>query len=293
MVDSFPREERDALLARSRDLWARLYPESDPRPGDGESLLIREAYYQCLAEYGDRLPRVPMGQCPFTGDPLLRAIDPYGFDGYWWHVDPVVNVQEPRTSPMFQVLLGAVTLGRPAPTEAGDRVLPGPDVPFVIPRLLALPGMQAVIARVELATGDTAWPISYWSDQELSPGLLHQPWCRDMFWFLSESTGEEAWSISNAEWDFDLARWAADGKLSWLDLTAPSPQLQRTDLEFLAALPGERRPQQFAGGQRTYLELPDGSAMVPFGEPDLDEPPPITPEQIAAMEADHRKRNEK
>jgi hypothetical protein len=284
VTDPFPKEERDALVARLRDLWARMYPEGAPPPPP-ELARLRESYYQGLAEYGDRLPRVPMGRCPFTGEPLLRSIDPWGVDGYWWHVSCVAPVEEPRAPAAFKVLLGALTLGRAAPVEAKEPVKPGPEVPFVVPALLDLPGMQAVIAKVPLPSGDVAWPVSYWSEQEIDPKRLHQPWLRDMWWFPGPS-GDAAWSIANDRWDFELVKWARSGKLSWVDLAAADPPLVREGLEFLERLPGERRPQLLAEGERELLELPDGTPVIPFGEPDDAPAKPLTPEEEAILESD-------
>ncbi len=288
MTDSLPKDQRDALVARGADLWARMYPQGGgDRPPQGEFLRMREAYYQVLAEYADRLPRVPMGVNPFSGDVLLRTFDPFGFDGWWWHVDLVVELEEPRAGSEFQVLLGAVTLNRPAPTEVGgDAVRPGPDVPFVVPALMELPGMQAVISRIEMPTGDVAWPISYWSDREIPPNLLHQPWCREMWWFQDPESGKSAWSIANDVWDFDLKPWVERGKLAWADVTADEPALSRDLAEAVFSLEGQRRPQAFADGEREFLEPPDGERVVPFGEPDDGEVKPLSPEDEAELEGD-------
>ena len=285
MAQPFPKEERDALVARCREQWALLFPAEGPPPSPPERSQLRERYYQGLAEYADRLPRIPMGACPFTGEILLRSFDPFGLDGWWWHLDRPMRVEEPRAPAAFQVLLGAWKLGRPAPTEVKNVVKPGPDVPFVVPALFTLPGMQAVIARVELPTGDVAWPISYWSEEKIDQKNLHQPWCREMFWFPTES-GAAGWSIANFPWDFDLAKWVAVGKLAWVDLKEAAPKVVRENLSFLYDLPGDRAPQLLAEGERNLLELPDGVPVNPFGEADDAEVAPLTPEEEKLLERD-------
>src|SRR5262249_20398865 len=147
-------------------------------------------------------------------------------------------IDEPDAPPAFQVMLGALALHAREPIETRDEVIPGPEVPFVVPRLLALPEMVAVIARVECETGDTAYPISYWSTAEIPALDLHQPWLRQERWV------DGAWSILTDPWDFDLARWFDLGKLAWWDAESgrvidgrsgePCPFLD---------LPGERAPQ--------------------------------------------------
>lgn len=285
MAEPFPKEERDRLLAKGRELWARMYPEDGSDPSPADFARWREAFYQAVAEYSDRLPRVPFGACPFTGEPLLRAIDPYGVDGWWWHVDCIAVVEEPRAPAALQLLLGALTLGKREPAEALDPVKPGPEVPFVIPSLLALPGMRAVVGRIELPTGDIAWPISYWSGEEIDPIDLHQPWLRDVHWFTDEN-GDSAWTIANDVWDFDLAKWVRSGQLLWADLSGDTPRIA-DPAPLLADLPGERRPQLLAAGSRSFLPLPDGNRVVPFGEPpDPEKPPKLTPEEAKALEGD-------
>lgn len=285
MAEPFPKEERDRLLAKGRELWARMYPEDGSDPSPADFARWREAFYQAVAEYSDRLPRVPFGVCPFTGEPLVRAIDPHGVDGWWWHVDCIAVVEEPRAPAAFRLLLGALALGKREPTEALDAVKPGPEVPYVIPSLLALPGMRAVVGRIELPTGDVAWPVSYWSEEEIDPIDLHQPWLRDVHWF-TDGNGSSAWTIANDVWDFDLAKWVRSGQLAWADLSVAPPVLA-DPAPLLADLPGERRPQLLAGGSRSFLPLPDGNRVVPFGEPpDPEKPPKLTPEESKALEGD-------
>ena len=80
---------------------------------------------------------------------------------------------------------------------------PGPEVPFVVPNLLELPGMIAVVGRIELETGDVAYPIAYFSDKKTRATDLHATWLRSEYWFKDES-GNSCWNISNDEWSFDL-----------------------------------------------------------------------------------------
>ena len=285
MAEAFPQEERDSLVRRAREHWARMYPASGPKPDAATFTRTRERYYQALAEYSDRLPRVVLGVCPFTGEPLRRAFDPFGVDGWWWHVDCVIAVEEPRAPAAFQLLMGAYTLGRPEPSEARNPVKPGPDVPCVIPALLALPGMRAVVGRVPLPSGDVAWPISYWSTEEIHPVDLHQPWLRDTYWFTDDA-GKSGWSIANDVWDFDLKKWVDAGQLFWADLEAEVPVIAADPAPLLAERSGTRQPQLLADGRRQFLPLPDGARVVPFGEADDPETTRLTPAELAALEGD-------
>ncbi|MEZ5065024.1 MAG: hypothetical protein R3B81_09820 [bacterium] len=285
-MSGFKREERDTVVREIYDLRAKLFPPGDEPPDFHE---LRERYYQRLAEYLDRIPRVPVSVCPFTGQVVKRALDPWGFDGQFWHEALSRRPEEPRTSANFQVLLGAVALRRDAPTECRDAVKPGPDVPFVVPNLLALPGMVAVVSRVRLETGDDAYPIAYFAEDPslIKPADLHQPWLRPDYWFENDE-GDQVWSIANDVWDFDLAPWLDSGQVRWTDLEQASPVVHRlgegVDCPFLD-LPGQRQPQLYADGERSWLPVPNGAVVSPFEERDPEEEDPKALEEFLAADA--------
>jgi hypothetical protein len=266
-MPALTQPERQALLGRAWELERQLYPEDRSQAPQGRpAARLREGYYQILAEYADRLPRIVFSACPFTGEPLKHSFDPWGLDGPWWHMDREVEIEEPKAPAAFKALLGAVALRGRKPREARDPVLAGPDVPFVVPRLLGLPGMVAVVSCVELATGDLAYPVAYYSTEEIPQRRLHQFWLQQEHWFELEG-GKSGWLIANDVWDFDLLPWIQSGKLRWI---APGdPEARVVDGRVNGAcpfvgLPGERLPQSIAAGERSVLELPDGTPINPF-----------------------------
>jgi hypothetical protein len=262
------RAERDALLSQLRETDRKLFPgptgQTLPKR---ERLRAQDDAHRIMGEYGDRLDRVRMGICPFTGGELKRSFDRFDLAGPWWWMDRPFDIDEPAPPPAFKVLLGAVNLNGRVPSEVADAVLPGPDVPFVVPNLLKLPGMVAVISELDLESGDRAYPISYWSPEEIPPDMLHQPWLRQEFWF--DDGAAQSWIIANDQWDFDLAKWIAAGKVFWLppgeaalvgtQSNRPCPYVD---------LKGDRLPQSLAGGERELLELPTGEIVNPFEEDD-------------------------
>ena len=266
MADSLTKEERDLLIEEMVRIDAELYPDDDSDgPGVRASILLREKFYQVKGEYADRLPRLVLSRCPFSGEPLKRAFDPFGLDGPWWHSLNDVVFDEPRPPAAFQVLLGAVNFHGRIPVEVREEVRPGPGVPFVVPRLMGLPQMRAVIGQMKLATGDTAYPVAYFSTAEIEPILLHQPWCRKDYWFPTES-GDAGWSIANDVFDFDLAPYLADGRLWWTDLSDPQGRvlgLRDGECPFLD-LPGDRELQQVVAGEVGLIGLPTGVPVNPF-----------------------------
>ncbi len=269
-LSAFPKDARDKLVARIKEL-------SDVVDGPGPSTLdehakgrLRDEMMAALAEYADRLPRVVMGVCPFTGEALRRSFDPYGFDGPWWHKTRTFPIEEPRPPASFKVLLGAVALHGRTPAEATEEVIPGPEVPFVVPRLLSLPGMIAVVSRLDMVTGDVAYPVAYFSDAAVSPRQLHQFWCREEFWFKDDQ-GKSGWLIATDPWDFDLAPWVASGKLRWLRPGEPERGLvdgSSGEACPYVDLPGDREAQGMEQGQRGLMPPPDGAPSMPFGEGD-------------------------
>jgi hypothetical protein len=257
--------ERKALLDKARDLDRQLYPANTAQMPEGrERSIIEEAYFRVAAEYADRLPRVPMSVCPHTGDIFRKSFDPWGVDGFWWHKDREVDIEEPVPPPTRKVLLGALHFHGRTPKEAAESVLPGPEVPFVVPRLLELPGMVAVISSLKMHTGDTAYPIAYFSTETIEHPYLHQFWLDEDYWF--EQDGKSGWLIANDIWDFDLEPWIRRGKLRWTDIEGDTMKLvepKAGNCPFIN-LPGDRQPQSVGGGVRELLDLPDGTPVNPY-----------------------------
>jgi hypothetical protein len=261
------REERNDLVARIQEIDRLMNPPPDqPQPTTKRRLQLKEALFQALGEYSDRLPRVIMSACPFTGRHLKRAFDPYGLDGPWWHKDRFVSIEEPSAPTSFKVLLGALSLQGRIPEEVTENVIPGPEIPYVVPRLLDLPGMTVVISQLELDTGDVAYPIAYFSEESIPAGSLHQPWLRQEHWFKNDK-GHAVWSIHNDVWDFDLEPYIAAGKLKWIQPGDPSYSLHDNDSDFscpYSDLPGNRLPQSLEDGEQDFMDLPTGELLNPF-----------------------------
>ncbi len=218
-----------------------------------------------LSSYGDALPPVRVSTCPHCGGELDYVFDPFGLDGMWWASGGPVSTRMPD-EPHFKVLLGAIDFhGRePAEAAANRRVLPGPGVPFVVPRLLELPGMIVVISACDLPRGDTAYLMAYFSDAPLDPRDLHQPWGRDTFTFPDED-GDARWTAATDPWDFDLHQWIEKGRVKWINPGDRAFTLQQSGACPYVDLPGRREPQVIEVGKLGTLPLPDGEPFDPFG----------------------------
>jgi hypothetical protein len=225
--------ERNALLARHRDAREQYERNLDAHaaaldsPGEigiDESSEVfadtpayreaRAAYAELVAlekEYFENLPRPVMAPCPFCGQPLHRSFDPFGLDGFWWRSD--AQPEEPEPCLHFCLLLGAVKLDGPAsPTDFA--VHPGPARPFVVPRLLELPGMTAVISSLPIE-GGVAYPIAYFAPRRPPVQALAAGWGRTNFVYTTQ-LGEHAWRGADGEvQDFALAPWITGGRVRW------------------------------------------------------------------------------
>ena len=67
--------------------------------------------------------------CPHCGEPLSRAMDPYGLDGPWWLAIGLVRPEEPPACEHFAVLMGALDLRGRTPREVEDATFVGFDRP--------------------------------------------------------------------------------------------------------------------------------------------------------------------
>lgn len=184
-------EERDAVANAEEHLAAARMAEST---------------------YFDRLPRVVMSCCPFDGLPLVRTFDPYGFDGPWWRPDAAP--EEPPGCPHFCLLRAAV---RSAGIAAKDDSLHvGPRDPYVIPRILELPGMIAVIGQLEMADGAIVHPIAYFAPRRPPVQQLTAHWPRSVFLYTT-ALGQHRWRFDDRAEDFALAPWTSRGRVRWCD----------------------------------------------------------------------------
>lgn len=263
------RAERDRILSDYNEATAQLLAGAARNPPismEEESALQRRRS-DLRQEYFDRLPRVTLSRCPFCGQQLDRAFDPWGFDGFWWQSGKVKPYVEPEACPHFAVLTGAVNLNGLPPQGGAAEARPGPEVPYVIPRVLELPTMVAVISALEMRNGYTAYPIAYFAETMPPPGTLTQAWTKTQYDYRDEA-GRWRWQIKTDPWDFDLLKWVERGKLKWI---APGDEDFMISQQPPAAFPYDqltgRRAQLIIKDDRlTVIPPPQNEDVDPFNE---------------------------
>ena len=220
-----------------------------------------------LADYRAQLPPVAVSRCPFCTTVLSQAMDLWGPDGYAWQERLFSKEhQTPRGCEHFGVLQGALHIGDLPPRGgafADAKV--GPEVPFVIPRLLQQPTVVAVVATVPLECGYTAYPIAYFTREKLAPDAFTQTWLQTTYGWQWEH-GKYGWRVDTDPWDFELEPWVADRKLFWIDPGDPDLKMKSVadgPCPYVG-LEGLRERQILLGDQRTTIPPPDGEEVDPF-----------------------------
>ena len=219
-----------------------------------------------LDEYAKRLPFVPVSRCPLCNMVLQYVFDPMGLDGIWWFKDKLAEYPPPKACEHFRVLLGAIDFHERQPKEASVHrtVRPGAGAPFVVPRMLDLPGMSAVVSNLTLPHDDAAYLMAYYSKNPIHGALLHQPWAREDYEVFDEEGEYQAWTISNEQWDFYLQAWIEKGRLMWINPEDESLTIQRQGPCPYENHPGVRAPQIIERGKLSLLPLPTGEPLNPF-----------------------------
>ena len=251
MTEELSKGQREALLQRRRVglvHYNRAMERSQrvPPASAAEMQALGEAAWRLSEaeaaerEYFEQLPRLTVSCCPFDGQALYRSFDAFGFDGPWWRPDAAP--EEAPACPHFCVLAGAVRLGKLTPPAGDFDVYPGPEAPYVIPRLMETPSMVAVIGEVEMENGGTAYPIAYFAERKPPPQDLTAHWPRTNYVYTTQA-GDDGWRLPDDRWDFDLRPWLAEGKVRWCAPASDNTKLSSDDPERCPYLnaPGERQ----------------------------------------------------
>lgn len=205
-------------------------------------------------EYSALLPEKRISRCPITGEIVTMAIDTFGIDGLWWdYNDPVRPAADvPETQIAFTGALKFEGEIEVAPFTCK----PGPEVPYVVPRLIRNSLVRAVISQIKIGT-HIGYPIVYFSNSPSKGVARFNDWGTDRYWVYD---GEGGWWDSVVEEtesiDFDLGRWIESGRLMWIAPDDPKLTLRSG---------ASGCPYLSITGRRSFFQTQDGQIW----EPDL------------------------
>ena len=209
-------DEHRALVNELRDIEARI-ADCIEKGADWEQLeKMRTAKMKFLEplvqKYWNWIKPVRLSCCPICHQDYFHSFDPVDFQGFWWMERTQRPFKEPSSCAHFRLLSGAVDRRGKSFVQPLFEVFPGPEKPFVIPRILKMPGMAAVITKINMTCGFIAYPIVYFSEYPPKPGTLTQSWAQKEYRFITENS-EEKWKIVEDMYDYDLKPWIKKNKL--------------------------------------------------------------------------------
>ena len=146
---------------------------------------------------------------------MHHSIDHFGLDGLWWSYHAACRPVEQMPATYF-AMAGALQLAGPPPWFP-FLCRPGPEVPFVVPRILRHPAVKAVLSTGSIGEHQ-GYAITYFAKPIPYDFPRINTWGAHSYKFIDENgqirLGSEPDNPSDM--DFDLAPWISNGKLLWI-----------------------------------------------------------------------------
>jgi hypothetical protein len=204
-------------------------------------------------EYNSGLPVRAISRCPFTGAVVNHSIDDFDLDGPWWDYHATVRPIEHLPATFF-AMTGAVKLGG-EPTSAPFLCKPGPEVPYVIPRMLEHEAVKAVVSSLRIGQ-HRGFAIVYFAEPIPYDLARANEWGGNEYWF-TDAAGRRVWREEperESDMDFALRPWIEAGRLLWIPPDDASLEL-RSDVE--------ECPYIDLDGSREATRIQDGKVWRP------------------------------
>ncbi|MFE3188716.1 hypothetical protein ACFXHA_06875 [Nocardia sp. NPDC059240] len=241
------RRYRDELLAEGNRL-NQLHRELGTTPEGSQAFSQSGAVRK---KYIDWLPELPVARSPFTDELVTWPIDNVDLDGWYWNWRNPIRRRKSTVPSDWLCMGGAMRLTEPLTAMPFDFCMPGPDVPYVVPRLLELPETRAVISQVPVGP-HIGWAITYFTTGRPSRFPLENTWGAQEYDVYDNSGHWRAWgehAQTPRDYSFELRPWLESGKLLWIVPGDPALTLRSgtADCPYLD-LPGQRRMQMINNG---------------------------------------------
>lgn len=221
-------ESRHQLLAESFQLLEKIENFDEMKVLRTGRKKFRRAYEQHSAnlerlealykEYQESVPIIPLSRCPFCQQVIHHSLDIYDLDGLWWNYRGSVrpDYYQNTLCPHYLQISGAVHLSRPI-KSIPMLVSPGPEVPFVLPRLLEKGSVRAVIYSIEVGKHQ-AYPIFYFTESKKHKFELFNSWGNNYYEWENEE-GKlifDQYPTITMNYDFQIEPWMQQRKLFWI-----------------------------------------------------------------------------
>lgn len=266
-LDDAVKEARDLLLKRVQEIRVKISDgmKEKPRMSYPVRTQLSNQVNELLSQYFEQLPHYVFGRCPICNVPLENVFDPWGLDGFWWQERSSGRCPKPSACEHFRVLTGALNLNEKPPHGGEKESYPGPEVPYIIPKVLELPTMIAVISSIPMKNGYMAYPTSYFSLEKPLTLELANPWTKTSCGY-THPDGRPVFAIMTDPWDFELKPWIEGGRIQWIEAndpknilkSAPSNQCPYVNLK------GLRLQQIIQKDKRITKPPPNNEEMDPF-----------------------------
>lgn len=191
-------------------------------PGDKQQSdrfeVVNARMSELADEYRAGVPVVTVSRCPFCNKELNYRIDNLGIDGLWWDYDRPERPQFIIDDPHFIGLTGAVKVSLPV-NDVPILVMPGPDIPFVVPRIFQEMNATAVISQIPIGN-NIGYAVAYFASPLPPPDIARvNEWGIDFYRYLNFEGKEVAGKaeMDLFQYDYDLPTWLMTSKLTWIE----------------------------------------------------------------------------
>lgn len=253
-------------VPRIRSLRGKVYGEAERADLIGRFMAARDraeagdpsAAQDRLAvahDYEAATPIVSLSRSPVDGEVFETSLDTFGLDGMWWAYD---YDYRPYVEPITSMFAWTGSMQLDGPVDAVQvKAMVGPEVPFVLERILDHPAITAVVSSV-LVGEHVGYPVVYYVDGPPPLDIERvNDWGHTTYSIVRADGSPSSGQATEYDFgkDFELGQWLDRGKLQWIapgdiDLTLRSG---RAGCPFVD-LPGERRRQYIEGGERRFAE---------------------------------------